>query len=114
MPEAPAPFALGLDLGTSALKAVLTDARGAVLAQASAAIATLSGTPGQAEQDPADWLAAAAQAVAAIGESLRENRSWRTQLKVIGLAGQLPTLVVLGPRAAEGRAITWKDARADE
>jgi xylulokinase len=114
MPEVHAPLALGLDLGTSALKAVLTDDRGTILAQGSAAIATLSEAPGQAEQDPADWLAAAAQAVAALGESLRDDRTWRTRLQVIGLAGQLPTLVVLGPGGAEGRAITWKDARADE
>jgi xylulokinase len=114
MPEAAAPLALGLDLGTSALKAVLTDARGAILAQGSAAIATLSEAPGQAEQDPAGWLTAAAQAVAAIGEALAGDRAWRTRLQAIGLAGQLPTLVVLGDRGAEGPAVTWKDARADE
>ena len=113
MPEPAAPLALGLDLGTSALKAVLTDARGAILAQGSAPVATFSEVPGEAEQEPSGWLAAAAQAVAQIAAALPPGRSWRRQLKVIGLAGQLPTLVVLGPRGAEGRAITWKDARAD-
>src|ERR1700722_6516558 len=113
MPEAEAPLALGLDPGTSALKGVLTGGRGAILAQGSADVATLSAVAGQAEQDPADWLAAAGQAIAAIGESLKENHTWRAQLKIIGLAGQLPTLVVLGAHGAEGRAITWKDARAD-
>jgi xylulokinase len=114
MPEVAAPLALGLDLGTSALKAVLIDAGGAVLAQGSAEIATVSELPGQAEQDPADWLTAAAQALAVLGESLEGDGDWRAQLSVIGLAGQLPTLVVLGAHGAEGRAITWKDARADE
>jgi sugar (pentulose or hexulose) kinase len=113
VPEPAAPLALGLDLGTSALKAVLTDARGAILAQGSAPVATFSEVPGEAEQEPSGWLAAAAQAVAQIAAALPPGRSWRRQLKVIGLAGQLPTLVVLGPRGAEGRAITWKDARAD-
>ncbi len=113
MPDRPPPLALGLDLGTSALKAALTDGTGRVLAQASVDIATTSALPGQAEQDPQEWLRAAADAVAALrggaGDALRAQT-----IGAIGLAGQLPTLVVLGPSGPAGPAITWKDARADE
>ncbi|MBS0377403.1 MAG: FGGY-family carbohydrate kinase [Proteobacteria bacterium] len=113
MPELPTPLALGLDLGTSALKAALVDATGQVLAQASADIATVSDSPGQAEQDPQAWLAAAAGAVAALSDTAAAELS-AGRIRAIGLAGQLPTLVMLGGSGPVGPAITWKDARADE
>ena len=112
MPEAP--LALGLDLGTSALKAVLVDGRGEVLAQGAADVPTHGGAPGQAEQDPADWLAAAAQATGALWASPECDAGWRLRVAGVGLAGQLPTLVMLGGDGPVGPAITWKDARADE
>ncbi len=113
MPEPATPLALGLDLGTSALKAALIDATGRVLAQASADIATVSDLPGQAEQDPQAWLAAAAGAVAALAGTLAAQ-PLAGRVRAIGLAGQLPTLVMLGRDGPLGPAITWKDARADE
>ncbi|MBS0364369.1 MAG: hypothetical protein JSR67_00935 [Proteobacteria bacterium] len=105
---------LGLDLGTSALKAVVADADGRVLATASAPFDTLSDVPGQAEQNPADWLRAARVALAELDALLdgKEPR-WRRRVAAIGLAGQLPTLVVLGKSGALGNAFTWKDTRAD-
>lgn len=103
---------LGLDLGTSALKAVAIDGTGRVVAQASAAYPTDRGPDGDAaEQDPADWLRAAAAAVAAIGRDLGGSEGVR--LDAIGLAGQLPTLVALGPAGPLGPAVTWLDGRAD-
>ena len=49
---------LGLDLGTSSAKAVVTDTGGRVLAQAAAGYAVTSTSPGYAESDPADWWSA--------------------------------------------------------
>jgi len=105
---------LGIDLGTSAVKVLALDERGVVQGTATAEFATLSELPGQAEQDPADWAAALARAAAALAGSL-ESRGGPSldSVVAIGVCGQLPTLVCLGAEGVLGRAITWKDARAD-
>jgi xylulokinase len=115
MPEkAPLPLALGLDLGTSALKAALVGADGRVLASGEAPVITLSTAAGAAEQDTQQWLAAARGAVAELAKTADACApQWLARVSAIGLAGQLPTLVVLGERGPLGPAITWKDARAD-
>ncbi len=105
---------LGLDLGTSAIKAVVLDADGETLATGSAAFATTADLPGQAEQDPADWIAAVSRACAALDAHMPAAAgAWRSRVGAIGLAGQLPTLVCLAGGQPFGAAITWKDARAD-
>ncbi|MGE0117964.1 MAG: FGGY-family carbohydrate kinase [Dongiaceae bacterium] len=104
-------FRLGIDLGTSAVKAVALDPTGQPIATGEAAFPTRSDLPGQAEQETGHWLAAAAAAVAAIGHSL--GTGWRERVSAIGLAGQLPTLVCMGDDGPLGPAITWTDGRAD-
>jgi len=115
MPEATAlPLALGLDLGTSAFKAALLTAQGRVLASGEAPVLTLSTAPGEAEQDPSQWLTAAGRAVSALAKAAdAAEPHWRARVAAVGLTGQLPTLVVLGEQGELGTAITWKDARAD-
>ena len=101
---------IGLDLGTSGLKAVALGSSGAILARASAPYLTHQPMAGAYEQDPGDWLRAVEHAVARLGEAIPARR-WRA----IGLSGMLPTLVTLGPDGrATGPAITWQDARADD
>jgi xylulokinase len=101
---------IGLDLGTSGLKAMALAASGAILARASSAYPTHRPVAGAYEQDPGDWLLAVKQVVAKLGEAVPVGR-WRA----IGLSGMLPTLVTLGPDGQPtGPAITWQDARADE
>ena len=105
---------LGIDLGTSAVKAIVLDAAGAVLADGTGRFPTVSREPGQAEQDPHEWLAAAAVAVSAIDATLGGSLPrWRDRVAAIGLAGQLPTLVCVAGDQPLGPAITWKDSRAD-
>jgi xylulokinase len=104
-------FGLGIDLGTSAVKAVAVDASGRVAASGEAAFPTRSELPGQAEQDPADWLSAVSAAVASIARNLGDG--WQAQVCAIGLSGQLPTLVCMADGRPLGRAITWMDSRAD-
>jgi xylulokinase len=104
-------YRLGLDLGTSAVKALAVDATGRAVAAAQAPFPTLATADGQAEQAPADWLAAVAAATAMIGGEL--GAGWTAQVTAVGLAGQLPTLVCLGAQGPLGPAITWADARAD-
>jgi len=102
---------LGIDLGTSAVKAVVIDANGTVVASGDAGFPTIADEPGQAEQETRHWLEAAGAAVAAIGRQL--GGDWQRRIAGIGLAGQLPTLVCLGAAGPLGPAIAWSDARAD-
>uniref|UniRef100_UPI0028AA568A FGGY family carbohydrate kinase n=1 Tax=Aeromicrobium sp. TaxID=1871063 RepID=UPI0028AA568A len=60
------PAVLGLDLGTSGIKAVLVADDGTVLARADRGYAVGSPEPRWAETDPARWEAAARDAVAAV------------------------------------------------
>jgi sugar (pentulose or hexulose) kinase len=101
---------IGLDLGTSGLKAVALAASGTILARASAAYPTHQPAAGAYEQDPRDWLRAVQQVVVRLGQVIPARR-WRA----IGLSGMLPTLVTLGPDGQpNGPAITWQDSRADD
>ncbi len=101
---------IGLDLGTSALKAVALSASGAVLAGGSAAYPTHRPAAGACEQDTADWQRAVERVAAQLGEVIPARR-WRA----IGLSGMIPTLVTLGPDGQPtGPAITWQDSRADD
>src|SRR6516162_10654812 len=101
---------LGLDLGTSGLKAVALGASGTIQARADAAYPTHQPVAGAYEQETGDWLRAVEQVLARLGEAVPARR-WRA----IGLSGMLPTLVTLGPDGQPtGRAITWQDGRADD
>jgi xylulokinase len=101
---------VGIDLGTSSLKAVALDVCGAVLARASAVYPTHRPAVGACEQDPADWQRALEQAAAQLAQVVRPSR-WRA----IGLSGMMPTLVTVGADGrAIGPAVTWQDSRADD
>ncbi len=99
---------LGLDLGTSGLKGVALTGTGAVAAAASAAYPTARPEPGAAEQDPADWVAAARAVLGRLAD-VTGTAGWRG----IGLSGMLPTLLpVTAAGTPAGPAITWQDSRA--
>ena len=101
---------IGLDLGTSGLKAVALDSSGAILARGGAAYLTHRPAAGACEQDPGDWQRATEQVMAQLGEVVPARR-WRA----VGLSGMIPTLVTLGPDGQpNGPAITWQDCRADD
>jgi xylulokinase len=98
---------LGLDLGTSSAKAVVTDTGGKVLAQASAGYAVTSASAGYAESDPGDWWSAvtacAREAVHAVG----------ARPSAIGLSGQMHGLVLASAAGQALRpALLWPDSRA--
>jgi xylulokinase len=108
-------LALGIDLGTSAVKVMVIDGAGTVAGEAQGEFATLSDLPGQAEQNPADWLAALAAAMRELDATIstRLGGEWRSRVGAIALTGQLPTLVCIGDRGPLAAAITWRDGRAD-
>ena len=99
---------LGVDIGTSAVKAVLTDDAGGVAAQASAPLSVSRPRPGWSEQNPADWVAATEQSVAALDPALRRR------VRAIGLSGQMHGATVLDATERPLRpAILWNDGRAE-
>ena len=104
-------FRLGLDLGTSAVKSAVLDDNGTLVAFGKASFPTVAQLPGQSEQNPLDWLEAAAVAVAEAGRQL--GKHWSKRVLGIGLAAQLPTLVVLTDEESLAPAIVWSDSRAE-
>lgn len=109
------PIVLGIDLGSSSVKIVAVGPDGAALAESAATFDTTNVLALQAEQSPHDWLAAASRAMRDLDGLLGSARceNWKAQVAAIGLTGQLPTLVCLSGQEVIGRAITWKDGRAD-
>jgi xylulokinase len=98
---------LGIDLGTSAVKALVMDEAGRTIAKASRAYPTTAPQQGWAEQSPADWWTAtcdaAREAIAASDATIRS----------VGLSGQLNGFVLLDRFDRPlGEAVIWLDLRA--
>ena len=101
---------LGLDLGTSALKAGLFDGTGHLLALARRSYPLYTPQPGWAEQEPEDWWTAVRAAVAELLERAAVDRA---RIAAVGLSGQAPGHVLVDADGAPlGRAIIWSDRRA--
>lgn len=100
---------LGLDLGTSAIKALLVDPDGQVRGVGSAEYPVHHPQPGYAEQDPNEWWAATVAAV-------RQATGWApagSRVAGIGLAGQMHGTVLLGDNDLPvAPAIIWADGRS--
>ncbi len=108
-PPAGIPAVLGIDLGTTSVKAAFLGLDGQLLGIGRASYPTRAVQPGMAEQDPGDWwratVHAVRQALSACGD--------RTCLLGIAVVGQGPTTAVVDDRGATlGGAITWLDSRA--
>ncbi len=101
---------LGLDLGTSGLRAVLVDETGVVLGASDQHFPVSHPHSGWSEQDPADWTDAAARAM----EALRaDHPAAFAALKAIGLSGQMHGATLLDAADAVLRpAILWNDTRS--
>ena len=101
---------LGLDIGTSSVKAVVCAADGRVLCQVSAANTLLASAPGWAEQDTAEWWT---NAVATIRQCLAHPDVSADEIAAVGVTGMLPALLLLGADGAPLRpSIQQNDARA--
>src|SRR6185437_3758018 len=101
---------LGLDCGTSGLKALLTDDRGAPVASAARAYSPDRPRPGWSEQNPDVWADAMAGAIADL-----KSASGKTlgALKAIGFSGQMHGAVLLDRADEPVRpAILHNDGRA--
>jgi xylulokinase len=101
---------LGIDLGTSAVKAVLVDDQQQVIGQASSPLTVSRPQPQWSEQDPEDWWTASEAALAAL--RARHARELAA-VRAIGLSGQMhgATLLDAGDRILRP-AILWNDGRS--
>ncbi len=91
---------IGLDVGTSGVKAIAVSADGEVVASAAASYPLSTPRPGWSEQDPNDWWRAAESCLARLPDG------------PVGLSGQMHGLVTLGADERVLRpAILWNDQR---
>lgn len=98
---------LGIDIGTSGVKVVVTNAENDVIEQSVAPLAVSRPRPLWSEQDPADWWTATQAAVL----SLSPDR--RASIEAIGLSGQMHGATLLGADDRPLRpAILWNDGRS--
>jgi xylulokinase len=102
------PGYLGLDLGTSGLKAVLWSAEGALVAESEATYPLQRPNPGWAQTPVESWMAAARSSVLDLAPAIAH-----CPVEAIGIAGQMHGLVLVDDT---GRALTpgllWPDSRA--
>src|SRR5579883_592260 len=101
---------LGIDLGTSAVKAMILDTDGRSLGVAKASYEVIAADPGWAESDPNAWWNATVSAVHTAREQVPS-----APISAIGLSGQMHGVV---PTASDGQptraALLWADTRAEE
>jgi xylulokinase len=106
-----APTLLGVDLGTSSVKVVVTDADGRLLAEVSRAYEVTSANVGWAESDPRVWWL---ETVLAVREAVGKARDGgAASPSAVGLSGQMHGVVLADAALEPVRpAILWADTRA--
>ena len=98
---------LGLDLGTSSVKALLLDREGRELGEGSHPYAVRAPRPGWAESDPSDWLSGA---LAAARKAIADRGP---EVGAIAVCGQMHGVVLVDEGGQPLRpAILWADTRA--
>lgn len=98
---------LGLDLGTSGVKAALVDLKGRVLRSHSSPLKLHSPRPGWAEQDPEAWFEAACASARAVLRGFKPSK-----VLALGVSGQMHSSVFLDAQGKVIRpALLWCDGR---
>lgn len=105
------PYLVGIDIGTTGAKAILSDAAGSIVAQAGEEYPTAYRHPNWAEQDPGDWWRATCLIVRRLfaGSGIDPR-----QVAAICVSDQAPSLVAVD---AGGEvlcpALIWMDRRSE-
>lgn len=101
---------LGIDVGTSGCKAILIDAAGRVLAEATHDYPMSTPRPLWSEQAPEDWWNAAIRSIRAVVDG-----GGGASVEAIGLTGQMHGLILLDDAGRVLRpAILWNDQRTGD
>ena len=101
---------LGIDLGTSGVKALLMDDDQWIVGSGSGALEVSRPHAGWSEQDPADWIAATKEAIAALKAA---HPAELAAVRGIGLSGQMHGATLLDDADAVLRpCILWNDTRS--
>jgi len=102
-------YVIGIDLGTSAVKALLLGRDGQVKGEASASYPLYHEHTGWSEQKPEDWVEGT---VSALREVLTTSGVAAGEIEGISFSGQMHGLVLLdGERKPVRNAILWNDTR---
>lgn len=105
-------YLLGIDIGTTGTKTVLFDYNGYTISSAVAEYPLYQPRNGWAEQRPEDWWEAV---INTIGEVLCRSRVNASEIKGIGLSGQMHGLVLLDKGGKVLRpSIIWCDQRTNK
>jgi xylulokinase len=105
-------YVIGIDLGTSAVKALLVDSEGRVCGEASEPYPLLQEKAGYNEQEPERWVT---QTVAALRKLVRETGIRPDEVEGLSFSGQMHGLVLLDKdRRVIRNAILWNDTRTTE
>jgi xylulokinase len=99
---------LGVDLGTSGIKVIITNPEGQIVDSGSAELAVSRPQPLWSEQNPRDWWIAFCEVMDDLS-----TRQYLSQVKAIGLSGQMHGATLLDKNAEIIRpAILWNDGRS--
>jgi len=105
-------YLLGLDIGTSGVKALLISPEGKITSSKTVSYPLATPHPGWAEQSPYDWWKAT---VKVIRETVSHNPIDSSQIKGISLSGQMHSSVFLNEKMEVIRpAILWSDTRTSK
>jgi len=101
---------IGLDIGTSSIKAILVDDSQNIIAQSNITLGISRPHQSWSEQHPEDWWKACLEAFQELNKKVPEEYS---QTKAIGLSGQMHGAVLLDKNNKVLRpAILWNDGRS--
>ena len=103
-------YFIGIDLGTSGLRAILVDKFGSFVASSESNYEVSNPNPGWSEQNPESWI----NACKLVFHDLRDNFPKEvSKLKSIGVAGHMHGAVLLNNLHAPVRpCILWNDTRS--
>jgi xylulokinase len=105
-------YFLGIDVGTSGLKAVLVNKDGSVTGTSTSEYEMYTPRPLWAEQNPGDWWKAAGLAIKSL---ISDNNLKADEIKGVGLTGQMHGLVTLDEKGdVLYPCIMWNDQRTGE
>lgn len=105
-------YLVGIDVGTSGVKAIACDANGKIVATAAAEYPLHYPRPGWAEQDPQDWWTGTCVALRKLTDKLGKKSK---EIKGVALSGQMHSSVFLDKDLQVIRpALLWCDVRTTE